>query len=162
MRNIIVDTLSLAWSVCPLPLTIRVFTTLTISDNFENPRDLWLLRHWLQFWQLRTWIHDSLCYLTINFDTGQHSQFLRCFGQVVSPHHSDEMVINLQVHSVVLWRLWLLVVTDQQTDQARDRQWVLLSCSGQLKIWKFSENLKMDIVNSLFSCPEQLNRTHCL
>ena len=41
---------------------------------------LWLvpLRHWLHFWQLRTWIHDNLCYLTIKSDTGQHSQFLRC------------------------------------------------------------------------------------
>ena len=38
-----------------------------------------ILRHWLQFWQLRTWIHDNLCDLTINCDTGQHSQFLRCF-----------------------------------------------------------------------------------
>ena len=37
------------------------------------------MRHWLQFWQLRTWIHDNLCYLTIICDTGQHSQFLRCF-----------------------------------------------------------------------------------
>ena len=44
-------------------------------------RDLWHLRHWLQFWQLRTWIHDNLCDLTINCDTGQHSQFLRCFYQ---------------------------------------------------------------------------------
>ena len=25
-----------------------------------------------------TWIHYNLCYLTINCDTGQHSQFLRC------------------------------------------------------------------------------------
>ena len=45
----------------------------------SNPRDLLHLRHWLQFWQLRTWIHDNLCDLTINCDTGQHSQFLRCF-----------------------------------------------------------------------------------
>ena len=70
------------------------FTILTIDDIFhnsdncfchfdnwkDNPGDLWHLRHWLQFWQLRTWIHDNLCYLTINCDTGQHSQFLRCFG----------------------------------------------------------------------------------
>ena len=42
-------------------------------------RDLWHLRHWLQYWQLRTWINDNLCYLTINCDIGQHSQFLRCF-----------------------------------------------------------------------------------
>ena len=47
-------------------LTIWQFlTTLTISDNFNNSRDLWLLRHWLHFWQLRTWIHDTLCYFTI-------------------------------------------------------------------------------------------------
>ena len=46
----------------------------------SNPRDLWHLRHWLQFWQLRTWIYDNLCDLTINCDTGQHSQFLRCFS----------------------------------------------------------------------------------
>ena len=45
----------------------------------SNPRNLWHLRHWLQFWQLRTWIHDNLCDLTINCHTGQHSQFLRCF-----------------------------------------------------------------------------------
>ena len=45
----------------------------------RQSHDLWHLRHWLQFWQLRTWIHDNLCYLTINCDTGQHSQFLRCF-----------------------------------------------------------------------------------
>ena len=36
------------------------------------------MRHWLQFWQLRTWIHDNLCYLTIKSDSGQHLQFLRC------------------------------------------------------------------------------------
>ena len=56
---------------------------LTIFDNVDNwkdsPEDLWHLRYWLQFWHLRNWIHDNLCYLTINCDTGQHSQFLRCF-----------------------------------------------------------------------------------
>ena len=28
---------------------------------------------------MRVWINDNLCYLTIKCDTGQHSQFLRCF-----------------------------------------------------------------------------------
>ena len=37
--------------------------------------------NWLQFWQLRTWIHDNFCYMTITSDSGQHSQFLRCFLQ---------------------------------------------------------------------------------
>ena len=27
-----------------------------------NSADLWHLRHGLQFWQLRTWIQDNLCY----------------------------------------------------------------------------------------------------
>ena len=56
----------------------------TIFDNFDNwkdsPVDLWHLRHRLQFWQLKTWIHDNHFYLTIKSDTGQHSQFLRCFS----------------------------------------------------------------------------------
>ena len=33
-----------------------------------------------------TWIHDNLCYLTIKSDTGQHLQFLRCFGYVYYAH----------------------------------------------------------------------------
>ena len=72
---------------------------MTIDDNFDNsdncfchfdiwkdnPGDLWHLRHWLQFLQLRTWIHDNHCYLTINCDTGrQHLQFLRCFFAIRS------------------------------------------------------------------------------
>ena len=48
-------------------------------SNFDNPNDLWHLTHWLQFWWLNYWIHNNLCYLTIKSDTGQHSQFLRCF-----------------------------------------------------------------------------------
>ena len=63
-------------------LTAFFFTTLKIFDNFynwkDNPGDLWHLRHWLQFWQLRPKIHDNLCYLIIKSDTGQHSQFLQC------------------------------------------------------------------------------------
>ena len=66
---------------------MTIYNNLDNSDNCfchfdnwkDNPGDLWHLRHWLQFWQLRTWIHDSFCYLTINCDTGQHSQYLRCF-----------------------------------------------------------------------------------
>ena len=42
-------------------------------ENRRYHRDFRHLRHWLQYWQLRTWINDNLCYLTINCDTGQHS-----------------------------------------------------------------------------------------
>ena len=41
------------------------------------------MRHWLQYWQLRTWFHDNLCYLTINCDTGQRSQFLQCLANTL-------------------------------------------------------------------------------
>ena len=60
--------------------------------------NLWHLRHWLQHWQLRTWNHDNLCYLTINCDTGQHSQFLQCFQKVNKFNHSE----NRQI----IGRLW--------------------------------------------------------
>ena len=55
------------------------FDNLGNFENFDNPNDLRHLRHWLQFWQLNNWIHYNLCRLTIKSDTGQHSQFLRCF-----------------------------------------------------------------------------------
>jgi hypothetical protein len=35
-----------------------------VRSQLRLPADLWQLTHWLQFWQLRTWIHD-ICYLTI-------------------------------------------------------------------------------------------------
>ena len=51
---------------------------LTIAAQ-DDAGDLWHLIHLLQFWQLRTWIHDNFCYMTITSDSGQHSQFLRMF-----------------------------------------------------------------------------------
>ena len=68
-----------------------VLTNLTILK--DNPGDLWYLRHWLQFWQLRTWIHDNLCDLRINCDSGQHSQFLQCFQY----HYSKFLQMPIKV-----------------------------------------------------------------
>ena len=34
--------------------------------EMKQTRDLWHLRHWFQYWQLRVWINDNPCYLTIN------------------------------------------------------------------------------------------------
>ena len=48
------------------------------AENGGNLGDLWHLRHWLQFWQLKAWTRDNLCYLSIKNDTGQHSQCLQC------------------------------------------------------------------------------------
>ena len=52
--------------------------------------------------QLRAWINDNLCSLTINCDTGQHSQFLQCFWincQAMSEMHelSDDFKINVNM-----------------------------------------------------------------
>jgi len=65
----------------------------------RDPRDFWDLRHWLQFWQLRTWFHDNLCYLTIKSDTGQHSQFLRCFIVVTE-------LLMLKCAFQPMWTVW--------------------------------------------------------
>ena len=80
------------------------------QDDRDNPDDLWHLRHWLQCWQLRTWTHNNLFYLTIKSDTGQHSQFLRCF--------LDDFPYCIVRKSTV----------------SSEWQGHLLSCSGQLKI----------------------------
>ena len=90
----------------------NVGQSLTSFDNFvcesfdyndkDNPSDLWHLRHWLQFWQLRTWIHDNLCYLTIKSDTGQHSQFLRCL-LLTTPQQFH--CIEIDVHPMKPWTL---------------------------------------------------------
>ena len=67
------------WSQLLMTISYDYFWLfLTIFDNFDSfwkfwkdsPGGLWhWLRHWLQFWQLRTWIHDNHCYMTINCDT---------------------------------------------------------------------------------------------
>ena len=69
--------------ICNPSIALYLPTYVPPLENIQRSdhRDLWHLRHWLQYRQLRTWINDNLCYLTINCDTGQHSQFLRCFYQ---------------------------------------------------------------------------------
>ena len=72
------------WGDMTMTMTNTKTKTMTKTNTLRapsksDPSDLWHLRHWLHFWQLRTWFLDNLCYLTIKSDTGQHSQFLRCF-----------------------------------------------------------------------------------
>ena len=68
---------------------LQFWQFLTIDNNFDNsdncfchfdiwkdnPGDLWHLRHWLQFWQLRTWIHDNFVtwQLRVTLDSIRHS-----------------------------------------------------------------------------------------
>ena len=67
------------WQLWQFLTTLTILTNFTISDNFDNPKDMWFLRHWLQFWQLWTWIHYNLCYLKIKSGTGQHLAILAFF-----------------------------------------------------------------------------------
>ena len=49
------------WKLWQILTTLTIFDNFHNSDNFDYLRDLKLLRHWLQLWKLRTWIHDNLC-----------------------------------------------------------------------------------------------------
>ena len=71
------------WGDMTMTMTNTKTKTMTKTNTLRapsksDPSDLWHLRHWLHSWQLKTWIHDNLCYLTIKSDTRQHSGFLRC------------------------------------------------------------------------------------
>ena len=78
---------------------------MTIFLGLFSTCDLWYLRHWLQYWKLRTWFHDNLCYLTINCDTGQHSQFLLClrtkYGLLHWSCSSTYSVMNIPSHTII-------------------------------------------------------------
>ena len=42
-----------------------------------------------------TWINDNLCYLAINCDTGQNSQFLQCFVLFSSISEKLQFTVSL-------------------------------------------------------------------
>ena len=50
-------------------------------------QDLYRLVTFEKFWQLRNWINDDVCSLTNKSETGQHSQFLRCFSLLTPKFH---------------------------------------------------------------------------
>ena len=77
---------------------------------------MWYSRHWLQFWQLRTWIHDNLCSLTIKSDTGQHLQLLRCLWKQcliyegTKLHGSQMMTMMIEAAQYFLMRRTVIVM----------------------------------------------------
>ena len=68
------------WCTKLLLITVR---GLGIWISWVNT-SLWFLNSSNSLTFLNSWIRDSLCYLTIKSDTGQHSQFLRCFSMNLS------------------------------------------------------------------------------
>ena len=89
------DNVNKFWQVWPF---LQFMTILTSYTFFENCWQFWQFRiffddfdncfyhfnkwkdnpgHWLQFWEHDFWEHD---FMTINFEIGQHSQFLRCLN----------------------------------------------------------------------------------
>ena len=71
--------------------------------NKDNPRDLWHLRHWLQFGQKRTWIYENLCDLAFLSVTGQHLRCLHCRFSLMAGLREGRVkiyivkMVNLQV-----------------------------------------------------------------
>ena len=100
---------------------LTILTILTIFTIFFTI--LTILIIFLQFWQLAKffaiqtiavailtiektiletcdiWDTDNLCYLTINCDTGQHSQFLRCFF-LWREKHVDTWTVVIGDHDI--------------------------------------------------------------
>ena len=72
--------------------------------------DLWYLRHWLQFWQLRTWIHVNLCYMTIKSDTGNSCNVSHNFP------HSLTLVLPLKQNARNTM-FWISAVKGNETSR---------------------------------------------
>ena len=59
----------------------QTMTKTNTNTNTETMTETWQgVWNCLHFRQSRTWLQDNHCDLTIKSDTGQHSQFLRCFS----------------------------------------------------------------------------------
>ena len=96
---------------------------------------MWHLRHLLQFWQLKTWIHDNLFCLAIKSDTGQHSQFLfrdntayflpfifnNCLNHRKNTHKYHILkqicpfIINFMIYAFFLWQSNIPINTQHAT-----------------------------------------------
>ena len=102
------------------------------------------------FRQLRTWVHDNHCYLGIKSDTGQHSQFLRCF--VFSPEIwwnrlwitflqaiSQDVLVHMKVRLKAVEKVdyvWQLSCTS-----SRPKPFIGLSCD---LCWNVGGNWEME------------------
>ena len=108
----------------------------TWPDQKKNFAMLWHLRHWLQYRQLRTWINDNLCYLTINCDTGQHSQFLRCFFSKTFILRLRQKWLNGQFSfdewKVMKGNLWLVPAVKCPTMTSLNWKWFKIMGGGRV------------------------------
>ena len=89
------------YEVTRFTIEVWIFWLCFLFSYPEQLDELWHLRHC----QLRTWIHDNLCYLTINCDSGQHSQFLRCFRHwecIVNRCQSAKLFPKINLNQLLL------------------------------------------------------------
>ena len=125
--------------------------SLTIVDNCfyhfdnwkDNPGDLWHLRHWLQFWQLRTWVHDNFCYQTIKSDTGQNSQFLMFEKTMTFRKHPQRFTLET-CDLCNIWSgwwgdmtlpKWTMTMTLAMTFREHPQRAILEICDLRLDTW---------------------------
>ena len=80
-------------------------TQLLTWETLSLAIEVWNCCH---FRQLRTWVHDNHCYLGIKSDTGQHSQFLRCFPllQHISAQSPDGKILYCKHWAMMLSCPW--------------------------------------------------------
>ena len=87
----------------------KKFTKTKDKDILRTPpRDLWHFRHWLQFWQLRIWIHDNLCCLAINCDTfAILAMFIDSCWETFAIIFMSQEILDwpIKTHSVIDWLL---------------------------------------------------------
>ena len=88
IQRAILETCDNFWKLTTILTTQTIaFAILTIEKTILETCDIWDTDY----------NSDNLCYLTINCDTGQHSQFLRCFW----PGHVSK-ITNLFRHSLTV------------------------------------------------------------
>ena len=110
-------------------LSFTTETIETIFDDWDNWKDspgvetcdIWDTDY--NSYNLRTWIHDNHCYLTINCDTGQHSQFLQCFGHWAKYTSQKIQLQNAGSDTPTCW-----IKTLENSGQWRRRLEIWLPC----------------------------------
>ena len=107
--------------------TLTIFDNFHNSDNFDYLRDLRLLRHWLQLWKLRTWIHENLCSWQSRIKLDSLRNFCNflvaglkacaLMSVYLMPFLIDSLLVTLvwnSAYQVTLWWLWSIELNSNE------------------------------------------------
>ena len=86
----------LKWQTKDFISKTKRFIPPALRDDLTKKTSIFLAVHNSSLGDLVTdWLSLNLCDLTINCDTGQHSQFLRSLIDLASPPHLDEQILRV-------------------------------------------------------------------